>query len=153
MTSAPPPLWICPRCGHQFVTRNLWHSCTHYTLDHHFADKEPRIRRLFNRFLRVIRANGPVTVIPQKTRIALMTRVRFAAVMPKRGWLDLHLWLTRRAAHPRLRRIDDFGPTALIHNFRFSTLDEFDAPFAALVREAYAVGRQDHLPQPRRRQP
>src|SRR5215204_4614480 len=75
MTSALPLLWTCPRCGHQFVTRNLWHACTHYPLDHHFADKDPRIRRLFNRFLRLVRANGPVTVIPQKTRIALMTCV------------------------------------------------------------------------------
>jgi hypothetical protein len=21
-----PSLWKCPRCGHRFVTRNLWHS-------------------------------------------------------------------------------------------------------------------------------
>jgi hypothetical protein len=91
--------------------------------------------------VRVIRANGPVTAIPQKTRIALMTRVRFAAVMPKRRWLDLHLWLTRRAQHPCLRRIDDFGPDALIHNFRFSRLEEFYAPFAALVRPALWAAR------------
>jgi hypothetical protein len=146
MTAARDPLWTCPRCGHQFVTRNLWHACVTYTLDHHFGDKDPHIRRLYDRFLRLIRANGPVTVIPQKTRIALMTRVRFAAAMPKRRWLDAHLWLTRRAAHPCLRRIDAVGPRALIHHFRFTSLDEFDAPLADLVREAYAVGGQEHLP-------
>ena len=21
------PLWVCPKCGHRFVTKNLWHSC------------------------------------------------------------------------------------------------------------------------------
>jgi len=151
VTLPRPPLWTCPRCGHQFVTQNLWHSCSTYTLDHHFGNKDPRIRRLYDRLLRLIRANGPVTVIPQKTRIALMTRVRFAAVMPRQQWLDAHLWLTRRAAHPCLRRIDAYGPRALIHNFRFTALDDFDPPFSALVREAYAVGQQQHLPPVRRR--
>jgi hypothetical protein len=145
MTRPRPPLWTCPRCGHQFVTRHLAHACSNFTLDHHFAGKDPRIQRLYNRFLRVIHANGPVTVIPQKTRIALMTRVRFAALMPRQKWLDAHLWLTRRAAHPCLRRIDAFGPRALIHNFRFTSLSDFDPPLAALVREAYAVGNQEHL--------
>ena len=21
------PLWVCPDCGHGFVTANIWHSC------------------------------------------------------------------------------------------------------------------------------
>ena len=24
------PLWTCPKCGHSFVTRNIWHSCNRY---------------------------------------------------------------------------------------------------------------------------
>ena len=27
------PLWTCPKCGHQFVPANLWHSCGHYELE------------------------------------------------------------------------------------------------------------------------
>ena len=34
---AERPLWTCPSCGHQFVTANIWHSCTKHTLDEAFA--------------------------------------------------------------------------------------------------------------------
>jgi len=41
-----PPLWTCPKCGHQFVTRNMSHSCANYPLDYHFAGKDPALRTL-----------------------------------------------------------------------------------------------------------
>ncbi|HEY6056584.1 MAG TPA: hypothetical protein VIV06_01055, partial [Candidatus Limnocylindrales bacterium] len=39
-----PPLWICPRCGHRFVSANIWHSCSQHSVDEHFAIAEPRVR-------------------------------------------------------------------------------------------------------------
>ena len=30
------PLWRCGKCGHRFVTKNLWHSCGRYRLADHF---------------------------------------------------------------------------------------------------------------------
>jgi hypothetical protein len=142
---ARKPLWTCPRCGHRFVTRNLWHSCSRYPLAHHFAGMDPLVRQLYNRFLRVLRDCGPVTVIPQKTRIAIMVRVRFAGAITHKHWLDASLWLTRRAEHPCLRRVEVFGPRSFGCQFRFAALDQIDAGFAALAAEAYAVGRQEHL--------
>jgi hypothetical protein len=38
------PLWRCPKCGHRFVTRNLWHSCRRYRLVDHFTGKPPALR-------------------------------------------------------------------------------------------------------------
>ena len=72
------PLWTCPRCGHQFVTANLWHSCGQFELNDHFKDKNPELRAVFDRLVELISANGPVTVYAQKTRIVCMVRVRFA---------------------------------------------------------------------------
>jgi hypothetical protein len=147
MTAQQKPLWTCPKCGHRFVTRNLWHSCSRYPLAQHFEGKDPLVRQLFRRFLREVRANGPVTVIPQKTRIAIMVRVRFAGAVTHRRWLDASLWLTRRIEHPRLRRTEAFGAHSFGHQFRFTALDQFDEAFSALVNEAYAVGCQAHLGQ------
>jgi hypothetical protein len=82
------PLWKCPRCGHRFVTRKLWHSCVRVPLASHFREKDPIVRELFDRFRELVRTCGPVTVYAQKTRIVFMTRARFAGALPRRrGWM------------------------------------------------------------------
>jgi hypothetical protein len=84
-------------------------------------------------------------VLPEKTRIALHTRMSFAAFMPRRRWLDGHLVLAREATHPRLRRVEVFSPRNVLHAFRLDGPDDVDAAFAALVAESYEVGVQRHL--------
>jgi Domain of unknown function (DUF5655) len=138
------PLWTCPRCGHQFVTRNLWHSCSRHTLAEHFTGKPPRVREMFDRFVSIVERFGPVTVYAQKSRIICQVRVRFAGAVPARDWLDTHLWLKRRAAHPRLRRIELIPPDNYVHTFRFDRAEQLDEAFAALVEDAAAIGRQEH---------
>ena len=123
----------------------MWHSCSNYSLEHHFAGALPTVRETFDEFLRAVEACGPVVVIPQKTRIAIQARVRFAGCVVRRRWLLANLWLTRRATHPRLRRIDDFGPRALGHQFRLDAPTDVDSELGELVAEAYRVGMREHL--------
>lgn len=85
------PLWTCPRCGHHFVTANLWHSCGRYELGPHLAGRDPSVRRTSDRLVELAQACGPVTVYPQKTRIVFMVRVRFGGVTTARRWLNLAL--------------------------------------------------------------
>jgi hypothetical protein len=74
------PLWTCPKCGHQFVMRNLWHSCSRHSLDDHFKGKDPMLRKIFDRYLALVKKCGPVTAYAQKTRIIFQVRVRFAPI-------------------------------------------------------------------------
>ncbi len=145
MTKKQKPLWRCPRCGHRFVTRHLWHSCGRYRLADHFRNNDPEVRRLFNRFRSLVRACGPVTVYAQKTRITFQGRVRFAGCTPKQRWLDGGLWLTRQHSHHAIRRVERIAPKCYAHYFRIQRADEMDSAFTDLVREAYAVGQQEHL--------
>lgn len=144
MAQTKKPLWTCPKCRHRFVTRNMWHSCSNYTLESHFGGKEPSVRLVFDKLLALVQRCGPVTVIPQKTRIAIQARVRFAGGVARKNWFDAALWLTRRVEHPCLRRVETFGPKSYGLHFRLTRPDDLDEGFAALVREAYAVGCQEH---------
>src|SRR5262245_16885009 len=139
---SPRPLWACPSCGHTFVTRNLWHSCTNVDLATHFAGKPPVLLETFERFVDLARACGPVTVYAQKTRIVVQARVRFAGAVVRKDWLDAGLWLKRRASHPRLVRVESFGKAGFGHHFRLATPDDVDEALAALVREAFQIGVQ-----------
>ena len=71
-----------------------------------------------------------------------MARVRFAGAVVHSSYLDAGVWLRRRADHPRLRRIEDFGPLGCVHHFRLESAEDIDAELVALMREAYRVGTQ-----------
>lgn len=138
----PRPLWRCPKCGHRFVTRNLWHSCGRFPLARHFAGKSAVLRATFRRWVAIARACGPVTVYAQKTRIVIQSRVRFAGAVVRAQWLDAGLWLRRRVKHPRLHRIEDFGRLGYGVHFRLTNPSDIDARIVQFMREAYeaAVG-------------
>jgi len=139
------PLWTCPRCGRGFANRNQTHTCGLGTLDAHLAGRDPEVVAIFWRLVELAERNGPVTVLPEKTRVAFQVRMSFAAVTPRRRWVDGHVVLARRLKHPRFRRVDSFSPRNHVHHFRLARLDEVDDEVAAWLAEAYRVGQQRHL--------
>ena len=106
------------------------------------------MRAIFDKLLAVARRNGPVTVLPEKTRIAFQVRMSFAAFVIRRNWVDGHVVLARRLENPRFRRIETFSPRNHLHAFRFESVDEIDDEAAAWFAEAYQVGEQRHLKNP-----
>lgn len=138
-------LWSCPRCGRAFANRNQAHTCAVLRpLEEHFEGKPDVIRAIFDRLLVLAERNGPVTVLPEKTRIAFQARMSFAAVQPRRRWVDGHVVLARRREDPRFRRIETFSPRNHLHAFRLLTPEEADEDVADWLAEAYAVGMQRH---------
>jgi hypothetical protein len=139
-------MWRCPDCRRQFANRNQSHACgPRYTLASHFAGKSKRVRAIFDKLLAAARKNGPVIVLPEKTRIAFQVRMSFAAFVIRRNWVDGHVILARRLENPRFRRIETFSPRNHLHAFRFEDADEIDAEVAAWFAEAYRVGEQRHV--------
>jgi hypothetical protein len=142
----PQPLWVCPECGRAFANRNQTHTCAPLgDLDRHFLDREPAVRASFDRVLAVARRAGPVTVLPERSRIAFQVRMSFAAFTPRRRWLDGHVVLARELPSPRFRRIEVFSARNVLHTFRLHDPAEVDDEVAAWLAEAYRVGAQDHL--------
>jgi hypothetical protein len=138
-------MWRCPDCRRQFANRNQSHACGRYTLASHFAGKPAAARAIFNKLLLLAKRNGPVTVLPEKTRIAFQVRMSFAAFVIRQNWVDGHVVLARRLENPRFRRIETFSPRNHLHAFRFESVNEVDAEVAAWLAEAYRVGEQRHL--------
>jgi hypothetical protein len=140
------PLWACPTCGRTFANPNQTHTCAAPgDLDRHFAGRDPAVRAIFDRVLAAFAGIGPVTVLPEKTRIALHVRMSFAAFTPRARWLDGHLVLARRIESPRFRRIETYSPRNVLHAFRLAAPDEVDDEFTGWLAEAYRVGEQRHL--------
>ena len=145
MSRKDVPLWRCPDCRRAFANRNQSHACGRYTLESHFAGKPKIVRSIFDKLLAIAKKNGPVIVLPEKTRIAFQVRMSFAAFVVRQNWVDGHVVLARRFEHPRFRRIETFSPRNHLHAFRFETVDEIDDEVAGWFAEAYRVGEQRHL--------
>jgi len=148
MTRKPPPwerpLWTCDRCGKSFVTRNVYHSCTIVPIESHFVNR-PNAYRLFVALRAAIEEHGPVTLASNKSRIAFMTRVRFGGVQVRNDYLRVSFWLKRRIASPRIVKYEEYGPRDFGYIFELRDPDGIDAEVREWLREACAVGRQDHL--------
>lgn len=138
-----PPLWKCPKCGHRFVTKNLWHSCVKVPLSVHFAGRPAARKKTYDRWLAAARKCGRVTAYAQKSRITIMARVRFAGAVVHDTYVDAGLWMRRRVEHPLLRRTEDFGRLGFVHHFRLERPEDVDAALQGLMREAYRVGTQE----------
>jgi hypothetical protein len=139
------PLWTCPKCGRSFANRNQFHFCSNRRLDEHFVGPDPHVVDIFERLLGAAEKSGPVTVVPEKTRIAFQVRMSFAAFTLRRHWVDGHVVLARRLESPRFRRIDVISPLNKVHVFRIHQPDEVDGEVERWLEEAYSVGEQRHL--------
>ncbi len=140
------PLWRCSACGREFANPNQSHACGRHDLESHFTGKDPLVRAIYDAFLAMLEENGPVTILPEKTRIAFQTRMSFAQLTVRRRWALGHFVLARRAEDPIFTRVETFSPRNHLHAFRLDGPAEVEKlrPYAA---EAYSVGRQEHLRQ------
>ena len=147
-TSTRRPLWKCPKCRRAFANRNQRHACAALNLEHHFVGKDPAVRVLFEHLLRKLRGFGPVTVLPEKTRIAFQVRMSFAQVTPRRTYLVGHLVLDRVSSRAAFNRVETISPRNRVHHFRLNSRADLNRDFIAHLAQAYAVGQQRHLTRP-----
>ncbi len=74
-----------------------------------------------------------------KTRIGLITKITFAAVMPRKRYLRAHILLLRRVHSPRFVRGDHVHPY-WVHFFEVRDEADLHDEMASWLREAYQVG-------------
>ncbi len=138
-------MWRCPHCRRRFANRNQPHSCGSHDLEAHFRGKPAEIHRLYEKFASQVRSCGPVTILPEKTRIAFQVRMSFAALQVQRGKITGHLVLPQRYERPCFVRIDSVSRSNHVHHFRIEKPEDLDEELCCFIRQAYQVGEQRHL--------
>jgi len=137
------PLWRCPKCGAKLVTRNLWHSCGRHSLKALFARSEPQVWRAYQALVTAVRAIGPITVIPQKTRVVFMTRIRFAGGTPRKSYFDAGFLYPRPLRSPRIAWSMKYYARCYGHRVHLRSPKDVDAQLRRWLRTAYRVGNQE----------
>lgn len=145
----PKALWTCPACGERFVSPRLWHSCGRHTYDALFARSEPHVRRIFDTLAALARACGPVRIYPQKTRIVIQARIRFAGGRAQKTRFIAGFLLPPGTTSPRFSdTLDGVSKHYVACYVPLGREADVDAQVARWMRRAYRFGCQEHL-QPR----
>ncbi|WP_077490424.1 DUF5655 domain-containing protein [Sinomonas mesophila] len=136
-------LWICPRCGARLVSRNLWHSCGLYSLEQLLSHSDSQVLRLGRACVAMLESLGDVQVLPQKTRLVCVARVRFAGLQPRKHDLLLSFALRRWLDSPRIVKTESYGPRWFAHSVRIGSLDDVDEELRGWLQESHdTVGLQ-----------
>jgi hypothetical protein len=142
-------MWRCPRCGARLVSKNLWHSCGRFTLEALFGRSDPQVLTLARRFVRVLRSLGNVQVLPQKTRLVCVARVRFAGLTPRKDHFVASFALRRHVTSPRIIKYETFGPRWHVHSVRIRAAEDIDDELRAWLEESHDhVGMQRETGRP-----
>lgn len=138
------PLWTCPKCGQKFVSKNMAHSCVVQSLDDFFQGKDPKLRILYEEYLKLVeRICGKVIVNVNKTRISLQTRTRFAAINSiGESGIKAHLVTTHKLESPRFSKIEKIG-NCYVHNFLLQNTKDLDKEVESWIKEANKYGQQE----------
>jgi hypothetical protein len=137
MTSGRPALWVCPKCGARLVSRNLSHSCGRFTLENLFANSAPAILDLARRYVDLLASLGDVQVIPQKTRLVCVARVRFASLYPRKHGFRAGFALRRWVSNPRIVKKEDYGPRWRYHFVEVRLPADVDGELRAWLQESH----------------
>lgn len=139
-------MWTCPKCGAEFVQKNLWHSCGQYSVEGFLEGKPERGVELFWYFLNEYRKIGPVTLHPVKTRIAFMVKVRFSGVSTiGKDFIRGAFWLKEHIDSPRFYKVERLGHNDFIHHFRIRDESDIDDEFRSYMKMAYEIGERKHI--------
>jgi hypothetical protein len=121
------------------VSRNLWHSCVQLTLEDLFARSEPSALELARTYVSMLHSLGDVQVIPQRTRLVGVARVRFCGLTPRkdgfRATFSLHRWLDS----PRIVTTVDYGPRWRVHDVLVRSPADLDDELRAWLQESHDV--------------
>lgn len=123
----------------------MWHSCGKFSLQDLFSRSEPRVLKIFRKFEKMVRACGRVKMIPQKTRVVFMVRMRFAGASPRRSYLRCAFILRRKIPNLRFQKVERFGPRSYGYYLAIRSEADLDNQIARWLKEAYEVGQQKHL--------
>ena len=138
------PLWICPKCGARLVSRNLWHSCGRFTLAALFKGANPGVLALAREYVRMLESLGDVQVLPQKTRLVCVARVRFAGLYPRKTGFSAAFALRRWIKSPCIVKTAGYGPRWRGHFVDVRSRVDLDGELRAWLRESHdTVGVQD----------
>ena len=139
-------MWTCPKCNHKFFNRNQSHSCGHCTVEDFLEGKSKEAIALFNSFIAEYRKIGPFDLHPVKTRVALLTLMRFCSINRiGKDYIDVHFVLTQEYSNACFYRVDNLANRFFVHHLRLHRVSDITPEVRKYMKLAYDTGNRKHI--------
>jgi hypothetical protein len=140
-------MWICPKCKHKFYNKNQSHSCGNYTVDNFLSGKTEKTISLFNHFLSEYKKIGEFDLHPVKTRVALLTKMRFCSINKVgKDFIDVHFVLTQPYNDNLcFYKIENLANRFFLHHFKMHSNADINSEVKKFMRLAYDTGNRKHV--------
>ncbi len=110
-----------------------------YTVDDHFADKDPVVRTLYDKLLEILNGFGPIIEEPKKTSIHLVRKSALAGVETRKNYLLLNIKADHKIDNPRISKTDQPSANRFHHKLKIESLDDFDAELESWLKTSYQI--------------
>lgn len=140
-------MWSCPVCKQKFYNKNQSHSCGNYTVEDFLKGKTERAIELFHHFLSEYRKIGDFELHPVKTRIALLTKMRFCSINKLgKDFIDIHLVLTEPYENNEcFYKTENLANRFFVQHLKISSKRDINAEVKKFMALAYDVGNRMHV--------
>lgn len=94
----------------------------------------------------MVQSLGDIQVLPQKTRLVFVARVRFAGLAPRKNHFVAVFALRRRVKSPRILRHIEYGSRWQAHLVRIEKIADLDEELRTWLKESHdVVGMQSDI--------
>jgi len=140
-------MWTCPKCNHKFYNTNQSHSCGSYTIDDFLNGKSKTAIDLFHYFISEYRKIGEFDIHPVKTRVALLTKMRFCSINKiSADSINVHLVFTEPYIDNLcFYKIDNLDNRFFVHHFKIHSKSDINKEVRKYMALAYEIGNRKHV--------
>ena len=110
-----------------------------YSVNDHFADKDPIVRALYNKLLEILNGFGPIIEEPKKSSIHLVRKSALAGVETRKSYLLLNIKADHKLESPRIVKTDQPSANRFHHKVKIESLEDFDSELEDWLKDAYLI--------------
>jgi len=110
-----------------------------FTIDSHFAGKDPVVRDIYEQLKKSIKRFGPIVEEPKKTSIHIVNRTALAGVATRKGHLVLTIKSDRKLASPRIHKSEQTSASRFHHEVKLTSPADVDEELAGWLKAAYLL--------------
>ena len=110
-----------------------------FSINDHFANKDPRVRALYDQLVSLLRTFGPVEEDPKKTSIHLNRKSALAGVETRKDYLLLNIKADHPIQNPRVVKAEQVSAKRFHHKIRISSPNDLDEELKTWLKEAYIL--------------
>jgi hypothetical protein len=110
-----------------------------FTINSHFAGKDPVVRKTYDQLLKVIKRFGPSVEEPKKTSIHIVNRTALAGVATRKGHVVLTIKSDRKLASPRIHKSEQASASRFHHEVKLASPADVDEELIGWLKAAYLL--------------